>query len=330
MYIETRILYFVVAAVICVFTVSVTSSHGANAKGSLPGNYASLSALDKQSVIWASILSSRYPANESLPTSSPEVTGISPKFARKVFTITSDEYPPHRHRILHRFGTVGLITWRTSRTSPYTGIFQPGVSVAGLARLSLAFYNMQNIIPAVTLKLFLDGQPSLNLFAVDDEAGLGGQGTDRNFFARNLSNWVPLPRSYSQLLAGLGQSFTTAIHKLSGGKCNRPLDGVKLPVLLHAMTEPDGEEVGVPRAPTVLTFVANPAIAMSSTDPTDFRESLAKIPANTLLYQVYANATLPDGSDTRELIADVILTDQFVASDYGDSKLFFQHHGKRC
>ncbi|XP_055327354.1 uncharacterized protein LOC129580719 [Paramacrobiotus metropolitanus] len=307
---------------------SLSTSHA-----TLPANYVTLTGTEKQTTLWNNIISSRYPSNKPLPTQGPDLMNtvlpnvLNPTFAQKPFTIVSDEMPPGRQKLLHSFGTVGKVTLKMLSNSPYTGVFKAGNNVPGLARLSVALYDMTNILPGVALKLFITGQPSVNIFAMDNEKGLEGQGSNRNFFAKNFSNWIPSPSPNNEFLQNLGKSFHQAISTLPGGACGRPLDENKLPLMQHAMVEPNGQNASNAKAPLILTFAPNQAIALSPTDSTDFRESLAKIPVNTMLYQIYAK-TAQNGRD--EMIGQLILNSQFVASDWGDNKLFFQHSGKRC
>jgi hypothetical protein len=55
----------------------------------------------------------------------------------------------------------------------------------------------------------------------------------------------------------------------------------------------------------------------------DFRDDLARIPSGSKLWDVMAIER--DGAE-RVLIGSIVTTSRFVASQYGDEKIFFKHN----
>ncbi|XP_055345328.1 uncharacterized protein LOC129593152 [Paramacrobiotus metropolitanus] len=298
----------------------------------LPDNYVSFSAADKQAWIWKNILTSRYLPNATLPTEDfdPEVTLpllLSPVYTGKAFSIQSDEYPADRNKILNHFGVVAKVLFSVLPNSTYTGVFKGGSENVGLIRLSWLNLDVRNIVPGLAMKIFISGRPSVNIFAQGMVSGLGGQKSNHNFFAETFSNYIPIPPNMDELSNKLISTARAAIKLQPGGACNQPLDNNKSPLVAQASVEQSGRNVSRPVAPLIVSLVPNPANAQPANDTTDFRVNLAKIPAGGLLYTVYAR---PSENATDRLIGRIQLITQFVASDYGDNKLLFQHPTKRC
>ncbi|XP_055354253.1 uncharacterized protein LOC129599920 [Paramacrobiotus metropolitanus] len=288
--------------------------------------------MDKQAWIWNNILNSSYLPNKALPTQDFDSNTtlpltLNPNYTEKAFTIQSDEFPPGRNKIIHHFGVVAKVLFSLLPQSPYTGIFKGMSENIGLVRLSWLNLDMTAIIPGFAMKIFIDGQASVNMFAQDMVTGLAGQGSNHNFFLHNFSNWIPIPSSLSPMTENLVNASRQTIKILPGGPCNQPLDENKLPFLSAASVQQDGQSVSYPYPPLIYTLVPNPDNAEPANDTTDFRVNLAKIPAGRLLYAVYAR---PTQNATDQLIGQVTLETQFVASDYGDNHLLFQHPFKRC
>lgn len=125
----------------------------------------------------------------------------------------------------------------------------------------------------------------------------------------------------------LAHQFQKGSDSLPGGVCDKPIDGLKLPNYTPASVSPDGSVNPSPVVPLQYFLKPNPDLGWSPHDQTDFRVHVANIPVDTLLYTMTAKAT----ADAEEqVIGRLVLKSPFLASDYGDNKLYFQHHAKQC
>ena len=81
-------------------------------------------------------------------------------------------------------------------------------------------------------------------------------------------------------------------------------------------------------APYKVTFTPNGEISWNPNTKNDFRVDLDRIPERegTVLYTVSARRTRTSGD---EPLGELVLRSKFVASQYGDETLFFQHASKR-
>lgn len=215
----------------------------------------------------------------------------------RTFATASDERAP-RTKIFHPFGSVAKVRYEARGGHPYTGLFETGGE--GLARLSLAT-DEKTYIPGIAMKLFVQGGPSVNVHAIPSF----DPQTSRDFFERAPSNEIPPPSN-------------VAI-KLFSKLARRIADPLRRPVDHLAAVRPDGACVSDPVAPRRIHF--RPAEVHFPADSTaDFRDLLATIPAGTVIYAVHAET--PEGEVH---IGDVRTCSPFVASEWGDRVLHFQH-----
>lgn len=202
--------------------------------------------------------------------------------------------------------------------STYSGIFKAGTSAPALIRLSLAKQDSPDFIPALALKVFIDGQDSRNIIAMFSQ---DGQGRNKNFFANKFQNIAAPPTgTFGKLLA---KALALALLLLSPGTDFRPLDENNLPLYEHASVTSQGIYPSKVVAPYLISFTPNPSLGYNSKENKDFRRKLGEIPGGTLLYTV---AVRRDMNATEEIVGRVVTEGQFVASKYGDTSLFFQHH----
>lgn len=291
----------------------------------LPATYESWKAQEKLDLLWNErITPSRY---EKLPSLSPFscpylLAQLNAPLALlslgKTFDVVSDEMPKGRRKFIHPFGSVVKIKWQSKAGKHlFTGIFSGPSEALGLARLSLAGPPAAiGFTPGIALKIFLDGQPSLNLMAMHS---LAGQGKDTNFFGRNFSTILPpvpfsLFRPTSWVLKGLEAVFSLT----------KPLPR-ELPVTTWAAVNALGQKVESPVVPRELIFFPAPAAAKSfwKQPASDFRENLALIPKGTILYSVWGKKFSRD-QELHE-IGNVVTDSEFVSSEYADRLLFFRH-----
>ena len=112
-----------------------------------------------------------------------------------------------------------------------------------------------------------------------------------------------------------------------GDALDKPENEVTLGLMEQAMVNCRGEAtVGKPSVPYQLIFTPNPANAWSPDSKEDLRVHLHRIPPGTLLYNVSARR-IPNGPVDH--LGELITRSGFVASQYGDEMLFFQHARKR-
>jgi hypothetical protein len=86
--------------------------------------------------------------------------------------------------------------------------------------------------------------------------------------------------------------------------------------------------------PYQIFLVPNPAIQFPVSPPHDFRHDLATVAPGTSLFLVYGVEPSkvedrligkPRHRQNAQLIGQIETTSEFVASDYGDRRLFFRH-----
>jgi len=273
---------------------------------------------------------------KSLPTSDPGFFSVlklfSSSFLQVTFTHSSDEMPVARPKLIHTYGSVAPVELIIDApSSPYTGLFKTGG--VGLARLSLAKQS-GSFTPGMGLKLFVDYKPSINFQVM---YSLDGQGEDRNFFVNKFSNIIDPPSSF--ILKQLGNAFDWAINALSDNPSEKPESAIVLPVYEAAGINSDGTAVAsdsivepyeVVFTPTsevkksYASFLSRTQNAVSYDK--DFRVGLGEIPAGTVLYTVSVKAKR---GAQEEVIGRLKTSGKFIASEYGDSKLFFQHQKHR-
>ncbi|MBS1968849.1 MAG: hypothetical protein JSU04_00990 [Bdellovibrionales bacterium] len=292
---------------------------------SVPSNYESMKACEKQDVLWSKIEESAYkelPPNREfgmfqLMAMSKQEVGIKG-------TNYSDFAPTGWKKYLHGRASIAKVKLVPVAGTKYTGLLQSGAE-CGLLRVSLTYKptGSRPVAPGLAFKIFRDGNPSTNISAL---VSLDGQGEDYNFFKYPLSNIVPVGDGFGQKM----------VHKIF-------LTATKYPEELgaHEFGEMDvhGQKVAEPVSPRQLFFVPGPGLSFPST-PHELREDYAKIPAGTVIYQVFAApekynsfnylmeyqpANAPNFLKESEHIADIVTTSSFVASQFGDDGIFFRH-----
>lgn len=219
------------------------------------------------------------------------------KVLERTFSTPSDVRPP-RTKLFHPFGSVATVVYEPIDGHPFTGLFATGGE--GLARLSLAT-DADAYVPGIALKLFVQGEPSVNVHAIPSFEPQAS----RDFFERAPSNEIPPPTALAiKLFSKLAQKVADPLR--------RPVDHV-------AAVLPDGTPVAAPVAPRRIHF--RPAEVHFPADAeADFRALLATIPPGTVIYTVHAE------TDQGEVaIGRVRTRSTFVASDWGDRVLHFEH-----
>lgn len=280
-----------------------------DASADVPTNYQALSAAEKLDILWKeNLIPNEYkvvPEIQSLGLFDL-VKLMSKSFLAKSFDHESDEMPEGRVKLLHPFGSVVQIEFVPTPKASSSGLLKSGA--IGIARLSLAGNpNLMGYTPGMGLKLLVDGKPSVNLHVMNS---LSGQNNDQNFFALEFSNILPKPPFYLSLLA---QAFT----RVKSPPTELNINGI-------TQVNSSGEVVESENIKNVyqIVFRPNPELAIASDTQRDFREELAEIPSGSTLYSVFTRRH--ESSDLKK-VGYLVTRSEFVASRYGDEKLFFQH-----
>lgn len=319
------ILAISVAAVVSCFRFMATDHEEGNSETSglfdkskdklvLPANYETLSAAEKEDILFQQIQSTAFKSLPKLESVNP-IKFISAHLMLKLDN-QSDEAPVGYEKSIHAHGAAARVRFDAEPNSPYSGLFK-GVE-HGIIRLSVtADPKGKDFAPGVALKLLVDGHHSENVSALYK---LSGQKDNHNFFANELSNIIPIqldPKSiFSSVVFGRVTSNPT-----------------KISVKPFAAINQRGEEVKEPSAPVQIYLVPNRANTFA-TEVHDFRDDLLKIPSGTTLYDVYA--TREEGSNLSKIdevrrskatkIGRLVSNSSFIASDFGDRRLFFSHY----
>jgi hypothetical protein len=280
---------------------------------SFPSDYQSRAGAEKLGLLWSQVKVDPYPSS-ALPTAVPGPWGrrklFSVDFNRGSFELPGDELPLDRPKLVHTWGSCALVTLKVTEKHPYTGVFETGG--AALLRFSDATGGGK-FLPSIALKFMVDGKPSLNYLALPSVLRAKG---DLRPLSSTFSNAAPPAESFDAKL--VQKSFQKTANALGGTR----LYGVYLP--LHHLAEMglDGKAVASAVVPDRLEFKPTEEAKRVCGEGVDFRTGLAKIPKGTKLFEVFVGekvdkAVVPFG--------EVTLDSEWVASPYGDERLFFAH-----
>ncbi len=283
-----------------------TEETSVRAPASVPVNYDSLKACEKQEVLWEKASSTVYkelPEYKKLGLS--QLISMSRQEIFKKGSHYSDFAPDGWVKYLHRRGSLAKVKI-VPVNSKYSGVFE-GAECA-LLRLSLTYKVTKGkpVAPGLALKILRDGNPSANISAL---VSLNGQEKEWNFFKFPMSNIVPAGD-------GIGQDL---VHRLFKRVTHYPEE-----LLVDDMASMNvrGEKVAKVISPRQLFFVPASQIKFSS-DEHEVRDDFASIPEGTKLYELRALSEKDAGES--EHIADIITTSEFVSSAFGDDGIFFRH-----
>lgn len=290
----------------------------------LPANYETWTAATKQEHLWVNgVMRTEYKAGE-LPAFKPiDVLGLIDRILWDKVKVQKDVAPAGYEKPLHPYGVMAKVKFvPTANTAGYTGIFQG--SDNGFLRLSVTGDPAdRGFAPGLAWKAFVNGKPSQNVSALYT---LSGQGSNYNFFANELSQYVST--EVNESLA------TSAIFSLVTSKPTQ--------LMLNDMSKvrQTGAVVTTPKSPTQIYFVPNSTLrSRISTAAHDFRSDMVTIPAGTKVYDIYAtnkeirSSVVPSlntfyANDRRKSavkIGEMVLTSKFTTSAFGDQGVFFKH-----
>lgn len=220
------------------------------------------------------------------------------------FTHSSDEMPEGRLKIIHTYGSVAAVQFEAAEDSPYSGLFQ---GACGLVRLGWAAppAPLVGYIPGMAIKLFIDGLASANMHVMNS---LDGQGRNANFFEKTFSNELERP-SNPLLLAGV-KVFEKFVS-----------NALLLDVSHVALFDQNALQAREVKAPQRIYFIPTGEVQLPKVAKKDLRLQLEEIPRDTVLYNVYGE----EENGEQFYMGQLTTVSRFVASSYGDQKLFFQH-----
>lgn len=321
---------FLVAALAAVVAVVLTYTFAENfveprnlrAPASAPENYETLKACEKQEVLWKEMQATVHQTLPEYRKFGPlQLMAMSKQHLTTKGGTLSDFAPEGWKKYIHGRGSIVKVKI-VPKNNNYTGIFQ-GAECA-LLRLSLTYRpgGSRAVAPGLALKVLRDGIPSANVSAL---VSLSGQDKNYNFFKNPMSNIVPMGTDLGQKL----------VHSVFSKVSNYPEE---LLVEDMASFSAHGEQAKDVASPRQLFFVPGPDLKFTSTEH-DVRNDFAKIPENTLIYQLrvtspefknfdytkYASETASSFLDHSEHIADIITTSEFISSEFGDDGIFFKH-----
>ena len=266
------------------------------------------SARQKQETLWELISSSPY---KQLPSARVTNSQTMRRLAKRAFLreafVQDDDVRPPRAKAFHTFGTVGKMRFEADGEHPFTGIFDTGA--VGFVRASLAV-GMPNYSPAAALKFLLDGpHPSQNLLvhqSLDVQAS-------RDFFERAPTNHTLAPTTFPNTLM-------VPLLRVWLSRISSPIELQRLDHL--AVIRNDGTDVEQACVPELVYLYGTDEVRNDPASTADFRSILAEIPAGAPLYRMYGKASQ---SAEKVYIGLITLESPFVASEFGDHILAFQH-----
>ena len=273
----------------------------------LPKDYQSKKACEKQRFLWEKkIIPSQY---KKLPkwvsTSKWTFVSLSKKFLNVSMDYSGDQMPPKRKKLIRPFGTSAKVKF-VSTNPKYTGIYRG--AKCGLARMTLVGKpSKEGFSPGMSLKLFVDQKPSEDLLVMNT---IPGQGQDRNFFAKALSNIIPKGKSFKEKI--IDKVFKRAA-KIT----------THLTIKHLSKVNEKGEKINNFKSPERIFFTPSKDAQIKSNSKNDFRQDLSTLKKGTKIYDVLVSESY---NGPKEKIGELILTSSFVASSYSDRYLFFKHH----
>lgn len=288
----------------------------------MTADYESWNASAKADHLWVNG-AKRTQYKTTMPALAETDTGglISSILWKKVQNRT-DVAPAGYVKPIHRHAAMAKVKFVPVAANGYTGLFQG--SDYGLLRLSVTENPAASnkFQPGLAWKALVNGKPSENVSALYT---LAGQGTNYNFFANELSNYV-----------------STDANELGSTILFSAVSTKPTLVIMNDMSEVTqaGATVATPKAPTQIYFVPRPEVKTKFVStPHDFRHDLATLGAGSKLYDVYATSMeiktsifpstntqyAKDRRASARKIGELELTSPLIVSAFGDNGVFFKH-----
>jgi hypothetical protein len=253
----------------------------------------------------------------------------------QTLTRVSDELDPPKLKLFHTYGSTAKVRFLPVPDTPYTGLFSE--KALGLGRFSYAGPVLGiGVVPAFGLKLLVDGNhPSENLVVMrmldSQQSHLPFTQRRHSVFQNPFTNILPRPHATNLVMQVVKERFETVVEKGTG--LHQPVNNL-------ADVRGNGTAETKAVAPYRIIFSPTAQARQLSNPEIDFRDDLAQnIPAGTVFYDVFAL----DQGEEEKLIAEGITEvedllsharkmgalaaeSEFIASAYGDYRLFFQHN----
>lgn len=272
---------------------------------------------------------------------------ITSHLLARTLTRESDELETPKPKLFHTYGATAEILFTPEADTPYTGLL--GETAPGLARFSYAGpVRGVGVVPGLGWKFPVAGdRPSENavfMRKLDRQQPVSrflSTDSHNSVFQHPFTNILPLPRQVNLVMRVVKRRFERVVAE--GRGLHQPVDNL-------ARVHGDGRPVPAAdvRAPHRL-ILAPTAEVQERSDPTiDFRDDLARnVPAGTRIYEVFAldeeeeqalrDRTAGGGGRPGRVrleallpgarrIGTVTTESEFIASKYGDYRLFFQHN----
>jgi hypothetical protein len=241
---------------------------------------------------------------------------------RDTVTRVGDELETPKNKLFHTYGTTAKIRFTPDPATPYTGLFAE--NAPGLLRFSYAGPVLGiGIVPGLGLKLLIDGDhPSENAVMM---RMLDGQ-SEHSVFEHPFTNLLPDPNLTNMIMRGVKERFETVVSAPHG--LDQPVENF---AQIHSNGRPVAGEI---RAPFRVILAPTRDARLKSNPQIDFRVDLARnVPSGTTIYDVLG---LGEAQDDRSLeiedlvprakrIGGLTTESEFIASAYGDYRLFFKH-----
>ena len=309
-------------------TASIAGRPITSFRGGQRLSYGQLTALEKRDYLFDAGI--RATAHTTLP----DVTLGLPLFIGAAFdsfahhllrdTVTrvGDELETPKHKLFHTYGSTAKVSFTPQPGTPYSGLF--AAKAVGLLRFSYAGPVLGiGIVPGLGLKLLLDGdRPSENAVMM---RMLDGQ-SEHSVFEHPFTNRLPDPNATNMIMRGVKERFETVVSSPHG--LDQPVDN-------FARVQVNGQPVtGAVRAPFRVILAPTRDARLKSNPQIDFRTDLARnIPSGTTIYDILAldeadddrTAEIEDLVPKATRIGSLTTESEFIASAYGDYRLFFKH-----
>lgn len=289
----------------------------------IPEDYQSWAAADKEKLLWGNgVQRTQYVAGSVPALEEIDIGGLIDSILWKKVQDDKDVAPAGYSKPLHAHGAMAKVKFVPVLNNGYTGLFQGAKH--GLLRLSVTGDPAdRGFAPGFAWKVFVDGKPSENVSGLYT---LSGQGTNHNYFANELSNYVS-----SEVNESLG---TTILFSLVSSKPTR------LMVDDMAKVTQAGAAVASPKAPTQIYLVPRADLkSRFSSAARDFRNDLVSLKSGVTVYDVYAtsmeiktsifpyfnNKYANERRASAKKIGELRLTSDMTLSAFGDNGVFFKH-----
>lgn len=289
----------------------------------IPEDYKSWAACDKESLLWTNgAKRTEYKAGQRPALEPVDIGGLIDTILWEKVNNADDVAPLGYEKPIHAYGSMATVAFEPAAGHPYTGVFKG--AECGLLRLSVTGDpNDRGFAPGLAWKVFVDGKNSRNVSALYT---LSGQGSNHNFFANELSQYVD-----KEINETLG---TTALFSLVSTK------PTTLSVSKMAKVKADGTTETNVVSPTQVYFVPRAEVkGKFSSTAHDFRDDLNTLPAGTPIYDVYATNKeirtsiisyfhkkyAKERRDSAVKVGTIRLTSDFKSSSFGDGGVFFRH-----